>query len=264
MPTIQLEHAAKYYKWEKKLRAAVSGIDLTIRQGEFVSLIGSSGAGKSTLLKLITGELRPEEGAVRLDGLNLAKAPPWRRPQVRRMFGQVWQEQRLMCKRTVGENLSVIARITEGGHALDRRVEKALSLVGMSGAAEKYPGELSIGECRRVELARALINSPPILVLDEVTANLDEDNIWDILHLLMELNRQGTTVIMATHASTFVNILRRRVVTLVDGKIAADVKQGRYGDLTGKTLAGTGGIVLKKPALSRTICPRPPAGRAGK
>ena len=90
---------------------------------------------------------------------------------------------------------------------------------------------MSIGECRRVELARALINSPPILVLDEITANLDDDNIWDMFHLLQELNRKGTTIIMATHASQYVNIMRRRVVTLVDGKIFGDVEKGRYGDV---------------------------------
>ena len=94
-----------------------------------------------------------------------------------------------------------------------------------------YPGELSIGECRRVELARAMINSPPILVLDEITANLDDDNIWDMIILLNEVNRRGTTVIMATHASKYVNIMRRRVITLVDGHIFGDVERGRYGDV---------------------------------
>ena len=103
--------------------------------------------------------------------------------------------------------------------------------MGMRGAEKKYPGELSIGECRRVELARAMINSPPILVLDEITANLDDDNIWDMIILLNEVNRRGTTVIMATHASKYVNIMRRRVITLVDGHIFGDVERGRYGDV---------------------------------
>ena len=94
-----------------------------------------------------------------------------------------------------------------------------------------YPAELSIGECRRVELARALINSPSILLIDELTANLDDDNIWDLMHLLTELNNKGTTIIMATHASQFVNIMRRRVVTLVDGRLIGDVRNGKYGDI---------------------------------
>lgn len=114
---------------------------------------------------------------------------------------------------------------------MDERIRKVLGLVGMRGAEKKYPGELSIGECRRVELARAMINSPPILVLDEITANLDDDNIWDMIILLNEVNRRGTTVIMATHASKYVNIMRRRVITLVDGHIFGDVERGRYGDV---------------------------------
>lgn len=231
MPTIRLEHVTKYYRWERRLEPAVQEIDLTVEQGEFLSVIGSSGAGKSTLLQLMTGGLAPNEGSVLLDGWDLTKAMRWHRPQVRRIFGMVGQEPQLMRKRTVRENLSIVARIGRGRSAspIEQRVSKALSIVGMSGVEEKYPGELSVGEFRRVELARALINSPSILVLDELTGNLDEDNIWDILHLLTELNRQGTTVIMATHASTFVNILRRRVVTLADGRIVSDVKRGGYG-----------------------------------
>ena len=101
----------------------------------------------------------------------------------------------------------------------------------LPGVESYYPAELSIGECRRVELARALINSPSILLIDELTANLDDDNIWDLMHLLTELNNKGTTIIMATHASQFVNIMRRRVVTLVDGRLIGDVRNGKYGDI---------------------------------
>ena len=119
----------------------------------------------------------------------------------------------------------------ESAKHIDERIRKVLGLVGMRGAEKMYPGELSIGECRRVELARAMINSPPILVLDEITANLDDDNIWDMIILLNEVNRRGTTVIMATHASKYVNIMRRRVITLVDGHIFGDVERGRYGDV---------------------------------
>ena len=104
-------------------------------------------------------------------------------------------------------------------------------MVGLPDVGARYPVELSYGECRRVELARAIINSPSILVLDELTANLDEDTIWDILHLLCEINRHGTTIIMATHAREFVNLLRKRVITLVDGQIWGDVQKGRYGDI---------------------------------
>ena len=108
---------------------------------------------------------------------------------------------------------------------------RSLGIVGLPGVESYYPAELSIGECRRVELARALINSPSILLIDELTANLDDDNIWDLMHLLTELNNKGTTIIMATHASQFVNIMRRRVVTLVDGRLIGDVRNGKYGDI---------------------------------
>lgn len=233
MPTIQLKNATKRYRSEHGQFEAVSGIDLTIRQGEFVFVVGSSGAGKSTLLQLIAGQIRADEGSVLLDGMNVAPFPLIPAPRVRRNFGYVSQEPQLMRRRTVYENLSMIARV--GGLTREKklmeRTVKALGIVGLGDVGGKYPGELSIGQARRVELARALVNSPPILVLDELTANLDEDNIWDMMHVLSELNRGGTTIIMATHASMFVNIMRRRVVTLVDGKIAGDVAGGRYGEI---------------------------------
>ena len=136
-----------------------------------------------------------------------------------------------MRKRTVLENLTMAARSGGLKENLDPAVAKALSLVGMVGAEHVYPAELSIGQSRRIELARALVCSPPVLLLDELTANLDDDTIWDIMHLLNELNSRGTTVIMATHASQYVNIMRRRVVTLVDGHVFGDVRKGRYGDV---------------------------------
>lgn len=141
-----------------------------------------------------------------------------------------------MRKRTVEENLRVAAIIgaakrKDSKWDIQERVEKVLGIVGMQGSQGKFPVELSGGEVRRVELARAIINSPPILILDEITANLDEDNIWDIFHILSEINRRGTTVIMATHASQFVNIMYRRVVTMVDGRIFGDVERGKYGDV---------------------------------
>lgn len=236
MPIIRLENVSKYYQWEGRLRAAALEINLEIQQGEFVFIVGSSGAGKSTLLKLITHELKPDSGSVYLDGRDLSRVPAWRQNRIALTFGQVWQEPRLMRKRVIRDNLSSVARLGRKpgltqSDGLNARVAKVLGLVGMPGIENKYPGELSLGEVRRVELARALINSPPILILDEITANLDDDNIWDMFHLLQELNHRGTTIIMATHASRYVNIMRRRVVTLVDGRVFGDVKKGRYGDI---------------------------------
>lgn len=250
MATIRLENAAKYYKTDRwhglrrHYEMGVKDVNLTIEQGEFVFVIGSSGAGKSTLLNLISGKLKPDRGTVFLDDVNLTKLVRWSNNRAALIFGRVWQEQTLIRKMTVEENLRVATRVgryrNEKENLQKQRIEKVLGLVGMSGVESRYPAELSLGECRRVELARALINSPPILVLDEITANLDDDNIWDIFHLLMEINRMGTTVIMATHAGQYVNIMRRRVITLVDGQVFGDEKKGRYGIVSNKT---TGGIL---------------------
>ena len=232
MAEIRLDHVSKRYMEERRLTYAVRDISLTVEQGEFVFLIGSSGAGKTTLLQLMSGEIAPDEGTVLLNNTNIARMlGPWR-VRARRTFGVVSQQGLLIRKRTVGENLMLAA----GAAGMMRRksreaVKKALGIVGLPGVEGCYPAELSIGECRRVELARALINSPPILLLDELTANLDDDNIWDLMHLLNELNSRGTTIIMATHASQYVNIMRRRVVTLVDGRLVGDVKNGKYGDI---------------------------------
>ena len=232
MPELRLENVSKLYKAEKKRKEyAVRDLSLTVTQGEFVFLIGSSGAGKSTMLKLMGGEISPDRGAVYLDGGNLIRYfGPWR-ARVARTFGIVSQQPMLVRKRTILENLMMAARAGGLQKRSQAAAEKALGLVGLPSVGECYPVELSIGEVRRVELARALVNSPPILLLDELTANLDDDNIWDLMHLLNELNIRGTTIIMATHASQFVNIMRRRVVTLVDGKLLGDVKNGKYGDI---------------------------------
>ena len=232
MAEIRLDHVSKRYMEERRLTYAVRDISLTVEQGEFVFLIGSSGAGKTTLLRLMSGEIAPDEGTVLLNNTNIARMlGPWR-VRARRTFGVVSQQGLLIRKRTVGENLMLAGAAAGMMRRKSREaVKKALGIVGLPGVEECYPAELSIGESRRVELARAVLNSPSILLLDELTANLDDDVIWDLIHLLTELNARGTTIVMATHASQYVNILRRRVITLVDGKIVGDVKNGKYGDI---------------------------------
>lgn len=236
MPSIELKNVSKYYKIERRQEVALQDVNLKIEQGEFVFVVGSSGSGKSTLLEVLSGNKKPNRGNVYLGSSDLQSLRRWKKSRVTQTFGQVWQEPRLMRKRTVEENLEIAAMIktwsdSAARRTVKKRVEKVLGLVGMQGVNHKYPVELSCGEARRVELARALINSPDILVLDEITNNLDDDNIWDIFHLLSELNQKGTTIIMATHASQYVNIMYRRVVTLVDGRIFGDVKRGKYGDV---------------------------------
>ncbi len=241
MPTITLENVSKYYKNSharrsgRRYETGVENVDLKIKQGEFVFITGSSGAGKSTMLDLISGQIKPDRGRVLVDGVSMAHLVPWRRERVALLFGRVAQEHTLIRKMTVGDNLMMAARVGrkhfESTHEMRGRIKKVMGLVGLSGMEGRYPVEMSLGECRCIELARAMINSPPILVLDEITANLDDDSIWDMFHLLTEINRRGTTVIMSTHASQYVNIMRRRVVTVVDGHILGDVPKGRYGDV---------------------------------
>lgn len=235
MALICLEGAGKDYTQDAEQRVvhAIRSVDLTIEQGEFVFITGSSGAGKSTLLQLIAYETQPSRGTVCLDGVNVNRLSQRQRQNRRLRFGYVPQFPSLIRKRTIQENLSTVAQLGRGRvhMAPDKRVQKALNMVGMGDAADHYPVELSMGECRRVELARAIINNPDILVLDELTANLDEDTAWDMFLFLSELNHHGVTVIMASHAKKFVNLMRRRVITLVDGAILGDVQKGRYGDV---------------------------------
>ena len=240
MPTIELEAVSKFYRPKRSRRGpthisvGVEGVDLTIHQGEFVFVVGSSGSGKSALLRLMTGEERPDQGRVCVDRKELGGILRFSRIRTSVMFGKIWQDLTLIRKKTIEQNLALASRLAlgrESPQVVDIRIKKVLGLVGMRGVEDKYPVELSIGECRRVELARALIGSPPILILDEITANLDGDSIWDTLHLLNDINLRGTTVVMATHDSQYVNILRRRVITMSEGRVIGDVQKGKYGDV---------------------------------
>lgn len=233
MPQIQLENITKYYRHEKRLIPAVKDINLVIEPRDFVFVTGSSGAGKSTLLQLIASEITPDEGRIYFDHIEYNAKRSFLRKPKKDGIGYVPQLSHLMRKRTISENLMMVARMRTGfrKERPHERIEKALRMVGLPDAGRFYPVELSQGECRRVELARAILNRPSVLILDELTANLDEDTIWDLFHLISEINRMGTTVIMATHAKNFVNIMRKRVITLVAGEIFGDVQKGRYGDV---------------------------------
>ena len=245
MPTIKVENLSKYYNkrrflwWHRKEREiGVEDINLTIEQGEFVFVIGSSGAGKSTMLNLIAGYEKPSKGAIYVNDQNLSVYRRSSQKKLPLLIGYVSQHHDLIRGITVEENLELAAKAGrkrfDDGDDFEERIQKVLGLVGLRDVQSRYPGELTAGECRRVELARALINSPPILVLDEVIANLDADSMWDVFLLLQELNRRGTTVIMVTHNSRYVNMMHRRVITLVDGRIYSDETKGRYGEVSKK------------------------------
>ena len=243
MPTIELKNVSKIYKnkneriWSRRRKNyALRDVDLTINQGEFVFVVGSSGSGKSTLLKIMAASVKPNRGNAYLDERDMKYYRGWGKKKLPYIFGQVWQYPTLLRKKTIEENLKLALLEGNKNKHLPRkqfyeRIDKVLGLVGMYGVNGRYPVELTYGETRRVELARALINSPQILILDEITNNLDDDSIWDMFQLLDEINKKGTTVIMATHASRYVNIMHKRVLTLVDGRIFGDVKKGKYGDV---------------------------------
>ncbi len=245
MPAIKVENVSKYY-WQKRQswfqrrrrEIGVEDVSLSIEQGEFVYIIGSSGSGKSTLLKLMAGQERPNKGAVYIQSENMADLRKARGRKLPLLIGYVSQQHTLDRSKTIGETLERAAlvglRKFGGKKELNNRIQKALGLTGLSGKQDQYPVMLTAGECRRVELARALINSPPILVLDEVTANLDADSMWDVFLLLNEINAMGTTIVMSTHNINYVNMVRRRVVTLVDGRLYSDEVKGRYGEVKKK------------------------------
>ena len=226
MPTIRLENVSKIFKGPKrepqKRFETLSRINLLINQGEFIFFVGSRGAGSSTLLNLISGVLQPDTGAVYLDGVNIGKLGRRQEKKLRYIFGRVPQESQLVRSATVFENLCPPGRFG--------RMSAALS-DGHLISKERYPAEFTSAECRKIELAKAIVYSPPILILDKITDTMDDDSIWDVMHLLEEMNHRGTTVLMSTHSKQFVNIMRRRVVTLVDGKIVGDVQKGRFGDI---------------------------------
>lgn len=232
MPQIRLNGVTRYYKKDRRKIAAVKDITLTIEQGDFLFVTGSSGAGKSTMLKLMCGRLYPSSGTVFLDRLNIPRIARWRPGVLRRYFGYVSQVSAFERKKTIGQNVleATVPHLT--GPPTKERVLQGLKTVGLADAMDRYPAQLSLADCRKAELVAAIINRPPVLILDELTADLDEDSIWDIMQLLNEINRLGSTIVMATHAKKFVNILRKRVITLVDGRIWGDVLQGRYGDIS--------------------------------
>ena len=208
---------------------ALHGVDFEINPGEFISIVGQSGAGKSTLLKLMTGEDRPDEGDILIEDLSVKDISEEDLPYLRRKIGVVYQDIKLLPKKTVFENVAFAMEV--GGYnneEIHEEVPKILELVGMERRLDAFPAHLSGGERQRVAIARALAHKPLLLLADEPTGNLDSINAWEIIQLLMKINHYGTTVILATHARELVNSVKRRVVTLEHGKLVSDEQHGRY------------------------------------
>ena len=209
----------------------VENINLHINKGEFVFIVGSSGSGKSTLMKLLLKELDPTEGDIIINKVKTNELNRRQIPYLRRNLGVVFQDFRLLPNKTVYENVAFAMRVIEApGRIIRRNVPAVLSLVGLGQKGRSYPNQLSGGEQQRTALARAIANNPPILICDEPTGNLDPETAYGIMKLLDDINKRGTTIVMATHARDIVDAMQKRVVTLHKGHIIRDIEKGGYSD----------------------------------
>ena len=208
----------------------LNGVNLEIKDGEFVSIIGPAGAGKSTLLRLLTREISPLKGEIVLDGINLAQIPSKAIPLLRRKIGTVYQDFKLLSAKTVFENVAFAMEVCGADRGeIDSDVPKILGIVGLGDKLKSFPHQLSGGEKQRLAIARALIHRPRIILADEPTGNLDLVNSYDVVKLLMKINELGTTVILATHNREVVNAIGKRVISIEKGKIVRDqVENGKY------------------------------------
>jgi len=208
---------------------ALDQVSLTVQKGEFVFLVGPSGAGKSTFLNLIIRQEVPTSGLIAVNRQNLAYLKKREIAYLRRNIGVIFQDYKLLPQKTVYENVAFALEVIETKARLIRpRVYAVLELVGLLNKANLLPSELSGGEQQRVCLARALVNRPLLLLADEPTGNLDPDTSWGIMELLLEVNRRGTTIVMATHNREIVDHMRRRVIALDRGKLVRDTPKGGY------------------------------------
>jgi len=208
---------------------SLNNICLNIANGEFVCLVGQSGAGKSTLLKMLSAEDTPTEGRILLGNMEINKLPANKLPFLRRRIGVVYQDFKLLPKKTVFENIAFALEISgEKSSQIKEKVLKVLKIVGLASKINNFPHELSGGEKQRVAIARSLIHEPEIIVADEPTGNLDRINAWDIVQLLLKINELGNTVILATHSKDIVDHIEKRVIALDNGKVIHDKIGGKY------------------------------------
>jgi len=208
---------------------ALRGLDLRIDDGEFVFLVGPSGSGKSTIIKLLTAEVKASSGRVMVNGYNLNNIRNWQIPHMRRTLGVIFQDFRLIEKKTVKQNLEFVMRsIGASNKEMRKRIPYVLELVGLEGKLDVHPNELSGGEQQRVAIARALINNPQMIIADEPTGNLDPVRSLEIMTLLERINGIGTTMLVVTHEKELVNRFSKRVVAIEDGKVTSDGRGGYY------------------------------------
>ncbi|MBC3888670.1 cell division ATP-binding protein FtsE [Acetobacterium paludosum] len=225
---IEFKNVTKSY--EKNKSDALKNVSLFIDKGEFVFLVGRSGAGKSTFIKLLLREIEPTQGSIFINNYNIANLSKREIPFLRRKMGVVFQDFRLLENKSVFENVAYAMEIIgKSEKQIRKRVPLALDMVGLSHRINHYPHELSGGEQQRVVIARAIINNPTILICDEPTGNLDPETSYEIISILEEINRRGTTIVVVTHDREIVDVMKKRVLTLEDGALTVDDAIGRYG-----------------------------------
>ena len=225
---IRFDDVSKIYP--KAERPALDKVSLEVEKGEFVFLVGLSGSGKSTFLRLVLREERPTSGTIHVAGKDLNTLSNWKVPELRRQVGTVFQDFRLLSNKTVAENVAFTLHVLGfSKKEIAREVPEVLELVGLEDKKDRRPSELSGGEQQRVAIARAYVSNPAILIADEPTGNLDPATSVGIMKLLDRINREGTTVVMATHDSGIVDQMRKRVIELDNGQVVRDQVRGVYG-----------------------------------
>ncbi len=227
MNMIEFKNVTKVYE---DGNVALKNVNIVIKKGEFVFLVGPSGSGKSTLIKLLIREIPVTTGSIFVAGRNICNLKASRIPQLRRNIGYVFQDFKLLPNKTIFENIAfALEVIGKPAYAIKVQVPQVLKLVGLANKVNSYPHQLSAGEQQRISIARAFVNRPPILLADEPTGNLDPATSDGIMKLLSRINLIGTTVAMASHDKSIVNSMRRRVIELEEGEIIRDQKRGVYG-----------------------------------
>lgn len=225
-PLIRFENVTLKFK---NGTIALDEINLEIGSKEFIFLTGPTGAGKSTIIKLLLGGLKPFTGKIIINDLDLSRIKKNKIPQLRQNIGVVFQELKLLPDRNVFENIALALEVLgKKKKEIDSLVKDTIKIVGLKGLEEKFPIQLSGGELQRTAIARAIIKKPQVLLADEPTADLDPERSWEIISLLNEINNTGTTIIMATHNIDIVNSLKKRVISLDQGKIIKDQEKGKY------------------------------------
>ena len=223
---ITLKNVTKEYDKEN---TGLTNVSLDVEKGEFVFIVGKSGSGKTTLMKLLQKELEPTSGQIIVNGQNYKELKRKELPKLRRQMGMVFQDFRLLKDRTIFENVAFAQKVVEAPNLyIKRQVENMLDMVGLKDRMKAFPNELSGGEQQRVAIARALVNHPVLLLADEPTGNLDPVTAREIMELLSEINKKGTTVLVVTHNRELVNEMGKRVIQIEDGQIQQDEARGFY------------------------------------